>query len=324
MGFCPRCGKTTEQQFCNDCLRELHPLITKIKNVSVTMCPICLRTLNKAAWSKRDVQKFVEHNLEKAISFAPGARIDEVLLEPVALEPGKQELQLTIAGSADPEGATYEEYYSVPILIQGNRCKECERAANTYFTGILQLRRPNDIVQHEIERLLGSFATSVKDVTGGIDYYVSDHRVLQNVARQVHSQFGGELTVRAQHFSYDSLASKNLYRVNACLRLPPYWKGSLVQAGTKLVLISNMGKLLKGVDIMTGKVVSAPCNNEYQVFPLVETSIVTVRPTITVLDPETFQTIPVQNQREEWKTLQPGALVHVSNVDDQLYLVHPL
>lgn len=320
MSFCPRCGKPTEHQFCLDCLRQLHPLIKNIKPITVVMCPVCLKTFVRSAWIKRDLQEVVERQTERSIVFAQGARIDGMVLEPVAPEPGKQELQLTVFGSADG-GEAYEEFYVVPIMIQGNRCTECERLANTYFTGILQLRRPNDTVSHEIEKQLGKTLSGVKDVTGGIDYYVTDHRVLQNVARAVHAQFGGELSVNAQHFSYDSLASKNLYRVNALLRLPKYWKGSLIHTGAKYMYVTSMGKVLKGIDVLTGKTTSAPSSNDYQEVPQHTTSIVTTRPSVTILDPETFQTIAIANERDEWKDLQPGDKVSVAMLEQGVVIV---
>ena len=279
--------------------------------------------MSRSSWTRKSLQELVEKELERAVDFAMGARIDGILLEPVSIEPGKQEVQLTVIGSADSDAPSYEEYYTVTVLIQGNRCTECEHQANTYFTGIIQLRRPNETVQHEIERLLGKSLTDVKDVTGGIDYFVADHRILQNVARQVHDLFGGELTIRAQHFSYDRTTSKNLYRVNACIRLPKFWKGSVIQAGLKLFLIMNMGRSLKGVDLNTGKILSVPCKNEYPEYSTVQTTIVTTRPVITVLHPETFQTVPIANERanEAWRTLLPGSTVTIANVDEQLYLV---
>ncbi len=285
------------------------------------MCPSCTRTINRTTWGRLPIQTIVEKALEKSLSFAANARIDGVIVEPVDPEPGKQLLQLTVNGSADVDEEAYDEFYEVPILIQGILCPECQNQKNQYFTGILQLRRPNESVQLEIERLLGKALTNVKDVTGGLDYYVSDHRILQNVARAVHNEFGGSLTVRAQHFSYDNLASKNLYRVNACLRLSKFWKGSVVEASTRLLLITNMGRLLKGIDLETSKVVSVPCHIEYPEVPLHETSIVTTRPQITVLDPETYQTVAISNQAHDIGEILPGAKVLVAAHEGNLYLV---
>lgn len=323
MGFCPRCGTETEHQFCNACLRELHPLIKKIGHIGMTMCPSCLRVMDKGIWSNKKMQDVVERTAERAISYNQGVRIDGVVLEELECAPGEQDLQLNVIGSADAEGESYEEYYEAKVYVQGNRCTDCDHQANTYFTGILQLRRPNDVVQTEIERQLGKALTDAKDVTGGIDYYVTSHHILQNIVRAVHTQFGGELTIRAQHFSYDAQASKNLYRVNACLRLPKFWKGSLVRTGIKLMRITNMGKVLKGVDIETGKAFSAPCKNEYPEFPLIKTTVVTTRPQLTVLDPETYQTVTVKNgSRAEFKELEAGAEITVAYVDDMLYIVN--
>lgn len=322
MGFCPRCGKKTEHQFCEACLRELHPLITNVKPVQLILCPNCSRTYTKNAWTTKPLQDALERQLDKNIEYSLNSRIDEVVVEQASIEPGKQMIQVTVIGSADSEGESYEENYEIIVLIEGRRCTQCEHLANTYFTGIIQLRRPNEEVQAAIERNLGKAMSSVKDVIGGIDYFVTDHRILQNVARKVHEEFGGELTIRAQHFSYDSLKSKNLYRVNACIRLPKFWKGSLIQAGTKLFFITNMGKRLKGIDIKTGKQLSASCKNEYLFFDLQETSVVTTRPSISVLHPETFQTVPIMNERDEWKQANPGDTVTVAIINEQVYMVH--
>ncbi len=275
---------------------------------------------NKNQWTNRGLQEIAERAVERAIVFANGAHIHGVVLEPVTPEPGKQILQLTVIGSAD-EGEAYEEYYEIPTIIQGQRCTTCERLANTYFTGILQLRKPNETVSHEIERRLGTALSAVKDVTGGIDYYVTDHRILQNVARAVHDMFGGELTVRAQHFSYDNLASKNLYRVNACLRLPKFWKGDVIWSGTKLVKILSMGRLLKCKDLMSGKILSLPCKNEYGTYPTTTTSVVTVRPKITILEPETYQTVSLAVELAEFKDIVQGQQITIVEKDGEYFLV---
>jgi NMD protein affecting ribosome stability and mRNA decay len=315
MSFCPRCGNpaTTGGTFCEACLREHYPLIESVKRVEAILCPSCSRTYSKNTWGTSALQNLIERQLERAISFRQGARIEGIIVEPVEPQPGKQTLQLVVTGTADADAENaYDEYYETNILVHGQLCTECQRLKNQYFTGILQLRRPNDEVQYEIERLLGRALTNAKDVTGGIDYYVSDHRILQNVARAVHDRYGGDLTIRAQHFSYDNLASKNLYRVNACLRLPKYWTGSVLQAASKVIWVKSMGRALKGVDLRTGKNISVPFHLEYPEYTLQRTTVVTTRPSITILEPETYQTVPIMNSDlASWRELKQGAPVIV-------------
>ena len=286
------------------------------------MCPSCSRTYTKNIWGKIPLQGLLEKQLERSITFNQYARIEGVIVEPVNPEPGKHTVQLSVIGTADAEDEeTYDEYYETDILVHGQLCTECQRFENQYFTGILQLRRPNEEVQYEIERLLGRALTNAKDVTGGLDYYVSDHHILQNVVRAVHNKFGGDLTIRAQHFSYDNLTSKNLYRVNACLRLPKYWTGSVLQAGNKLLLIANMGRSLKGIDLETGKQAGVPFHIDYPEYQLKTVSIVTTRPQITILEPETYQTVAIMNPSPLWDSFVPGTRVVVVETPKGHFLV---
>lgn len=325
MSFCPRCGKPSKHKFCQECLREHHPLITQIKRVELTMCPSCSRTFTKNTWGNTSLQSLLEKGLERSITFGQYARIEGVIVEPIDPIPGKQTVQLSVIGTADSdEEDTYDEYYETDVLVHGQLCTECQRLKNQYFTGIIQLRRPNDAVQYEIERLLGRALSDAKDVTGGIDYYVTDHHILQNVIRAVHNQFGGDLTIRAQHFSYDRLASKNLYRVNACLRLPKYWTGSVLQAGSKLVLVNGMGRSLKCMDLETGKHVAVPFHIDYPEYPQHATRIVTTRPSVTVLEPETYQTVAVMNPLPQWEHLAPDADVTIVETPQGYFLVGEL
>lgn len=322
MSFCPRCGKPSKQKFCQDCLREHSPLIEDIKRVELIMCPECARTYTKNIWGKLPLQGLLEKQLERSITFNQYARIEGVIVEPMDIEPGKQTVQISVIGTADAEDEdTYDEYYETDILVHGQLCTECQRLKNQYFTGILQLRRPNEEVQYEVERLLGRALTNVKDVTGGLDYYVSSHHILQNVVRAVHNKFGGDLTIRAQHFSYDNLTSKNLYRVNACLRLPKYWKGSVLQAGSKLFHIVSMGRSLKGLDLETGRQASVPFHIDYPEYPLQAATIVTTRPQLTILEPETYQNVAIMNSLPQWESFAPGTKVVVVETPRGFFLV---
>lgn len=286
------------------------------------MCPSCSRTYTKNTWGNNALQSLLEKQLERSITFNQYARIEGVIIEPVDPEPGKQTVQLSVVGTADAEDEdTYDEAYETDILVHGQLCTECQRLKNQYFTGIIQLRRPLEEVQYQIERLLGRALSDAKDVTGGIDYYVTDHRILQNVVRAVHNQFGGELTIRAQHFSYDRLKSKNLYRINACLRLPKYWTGSVLQAGSKLFKVVTMGRSLKGIDLETGRHASVPFHIDYPEYVQQQTRIVTTRPSVTVLDNETYQAVAVMNPLPEWEHLATDALVNVIETPHGFYLV---
>ena len=303
-------------------MRQLHPLVKKINPVRLTMCPGCYRLQTSGGWLRKELQEAVQRALQRNMTLTQGAVVESVVVEEVAAEPGHQTVQLTVIGSPDGHSQTYEEYYEVLIAIQGNRCPECEHQKNQYFTGIIQLRNPTDEVAAEIERMLGRALTSVKDVTGGIDYYVSEHKFVQSVARAVHERFGGELTIRAQHFSYDSLTSKNLYRVNSCLRLPKFNRGSVIDTGARLMRITSMGKLLKGIDIRTGKSFSAPCRNDYPLYPIFETTVVSNSPSLSILDPDDYSTVPVVNEAIiNRHDLQPGQTVAITRVEERYYIL---
>lgn len=128
---------------------------------------------------------------------------------------------------------------------------------NGYFEGILQLRNPNKEVLEatlkEIEKKGDVSIAKIKKVSNGTDIYISSQRFLRNLGAKLQKQFGGQFTISKKLFTKHRLTSKEVYRVNALLRLPNFKKGDVINYKGDKIKIIGIQKKVFAKDIKTGK-----------------------------------------------------------------------
>ena len=114
--------------------------------------------------------------------------------------------------------------YDIPGRFLTTICPKCAKAGATYFEGILQIRNPKkevtDFIQREIEsaKKRGVHATGIKEVKGGVDYYLSSIKYLRKIGRELKRRFPGELKESPKLFSRNRQTSKAIYRLNVLFR----------------------------------------------------------------------------------------------------------
>ncbi|MAG72186.1 MAG: hypothetical protein CL471_18130 [Acidobacteria bacterium] len=128
---------------------------------------------------------------------------------------------------------------------------------NGYFEGILQLRNSNEEVLEAtlkaIEKKGNVSVAKIKNVTNGIDIYISSQRFLRNLGAKLQKQFGGQFTISKKLYTKHRLTSKEVYRVNALLRLPNFKKGDIIKyKGDEIKILAMKKKVLAKV-LKTGK-----------------------------------------------------------------------
>jgi nonsense-mediated mRNA decay protein 3 len=126
-----------------------------------------------------------------------------------------------------------------------------------YYEGILQLRNPKERVIRRIRELTegkgGVWISEEKKVRGGIDFYLSDQRFLQNLGRVLQKEFGGELKKSNRLYGTSRETSKLVYRVFILLRMPEFEKGQIIEYRGNKIRIVGFGKKIFARDIKTGK-----------------------------------------------------------------------
>lgn len=252
-------------------------------------------------------------------------------LEPFEFIPRKKEKKAIVA-HVKTEG----EAHTVQATIAYRQCDYGEKKKSNYFEGILQLRNMDErilpFVHQQLDLLSkkGVFVTKTSEQSNGIDIYLTDKNAIQHLARRIQQNYGGEVKISPQLFSHDYLSSKDIYRVNAFVKLPDYTIGSVISYSKpksleqkKYLKVTKMGKLVFGYNLETAKQESFKPGlvKEISLQDTVTTSVMAVFPRLTVMNPEDYQEAIVMNAEVLMRTYEPGDEVVVSFTDKGALLV---
>ncbi|GAF87336.1 unnamed protein product [marine sediment metagenome] len=129
--------------------------------------------------------------------------------------------------------------------------------AGNYYTGILQLRNPNDdavrLIRDLAEKRKDFLITKEAKVPGGIDFYVTDNSFLVALGKKVKVKFGGDMKISKKLFSKDRQTSRLVYRVNVLVRIPWYKRGDVIKIGSKEYKVKSLDKGVTIIDLKTQK-----------------------------------------------------------------------
>ena len=132
-----------------------------------------------------------------------------------------------------------------------------------------------------------------------MDIDISDQKKIQNMGHALQKNFGGILKVSPRIFTKDFSTSRDVYRVNVFYEAPKYKKGDVVKIGKKLIAVTSSRDNLSGFDVASGKKVTVDMKNkEYSVLEQYESTVSKTHPHIEIIDPESYQSVPVKNHRE--------------------------
>jgi len=226
-----------------------------------------------------------------------GKRLTKIMFseDTVPWGPGQvQEIPVLAATKKD-------ETLEIPLQLSITTCRACGRQGGQYFEGVLQLRNPS---REAINRLYahvdalsdrGVFINKESKEKNGIDFYLTSQKHLQTIAKKLQKEFGGNLNVAAQLFTRDRQTSKDVFRVNAVLTLPPFTRGDVVLIHGRPVHITSMGKSVSGIDVESRRKVSIDSRRlqEISILKKRRAKVLTTHPKPTVLHPDTFEQIPL-------------------------------
>jgi len=170
-----------------------------------------------------------------------------------------------------------------------------------YFEGILQLRNPSqeviDFIESKLKKHHERFSISkIVEQKLGLDLYITNNRYMQRLANDLQKNFGGILKKSPHLFSRNRQTSKNIYRVNICLRFYDFKKEDVIKINKKYIKITNIGKKISGTDLEQNKRVSFKIEEDVEILKKYETTICKIKPDIEVLHPETYQGVQVENK----------------------------
>jgi NMD protein affecting ribosome stability and mRNA decay len=210
--------------------------------------------------------------------------------------------------------------FTVPAKLEFTYCESCAKKQGQYFEGTIQLRNVNDEIMGFIDKYLqanDAFASGIKQVKAGYDMNISDQRKLQTLGHQLKKTFGGTLKVSIRQFTQDKQTSRQIYRVSALYEGPKYGKGDVIRTEKGLFLLTNVSEKISAVDLKSGKKLTIEVGDkDVDVLPKMEARVTKVYPHVEVLDPESFQNVPIKNKTEA----KIGEKVKIVNDNGLFYL----
>ena len=170
-----------------------------------------------------------------------------------------------------------------------------------YFEGILQLRNPSqeiiDFIENKLKKHADKFNISkIVEQKLGLDLYITNKKYMQRLANDLQKNFGGIIKKSPHLFSRNRQTSKDIYRLNICLKFYDFKKDDVIKADKRYIKITNIGKKISGINLEQNKRVSFEFPDDVEILKRYNTSVCKIKPNIEVLHPETYQSVPVKNK----------------------------
>lgn len=316
MDFCPRCGdRGTRGALCAACAGA-EQQIRFGKDITITICTTCHRSMTKNHWTAfTEPTAAVERAIRMSMPMLEKVEIDDTGI-PVLSGPGIKK-ESTIRATLD--GAAYE----LPARVVTTLCPQCSKRHTQYYEGILQLRNPHSLVVEFINAEVakqtdkGIAISKAVPVEGGMDFYITSQRYVQLLGKKLKQHFGGTLKVNASIFTRSRQTSKDLYRVNVLYAPPAYAVDDVVDAGGVPILVRNLRNTPTGLNLATGKRCQLP-RDVGDVLPQQKSRVLKVTPRIEVMDPATYQSMPIANAI--LPEVKNGEKVKVVSLNGKLYV----
>ncbi len=200
------------------------------------------------------------------------------------------------------------------VKVEKTLCKDCSIKKSKRYDGILQIRGIKEsgkfnMIDDLINKVVlgtNGFITKKKQVKDGVDYYITPIKSIRKAAFELHKRFGGIIELNEELVTRDSLKSRDVYRVNAIVRLPRFKVGSVIVKKSnkvnnvmnklnRVVLITGLKNKIVGIDLRTGHRVFIDFKEEgdYEELMVFESEVVNVirgkgKTRVEVLNPEDY------------------------------------
>jgi len=174
------------------------------------------------------------------------------------------------------------------------------RENSKYFEGILQIKNSDDYIVEFVHNELakqkpkGIFITKQTITKNRADFFITDQTYMKRLAVKLQKEFGGKISLNPKLFSKNRQSGKELYRLTILLELPKLKKNEVIVVDDKLYKISSLQQKINVQDFK-GKKTSFPYK-DHEVLEKQETRITKTYPEIEVIDPDTYQSMPVKNK----------------------------
>lgn len=306
---CIKCGKRSEEIYCEECYLEERPLIKSYKKINFVKCSECGRHLYRNMWVKDRIKDLIKESL------IFDSRIE---IDGLDYELNRNEIIVTINASHGKQ--KIKQSFSLPLNLVNKMCEDCSKKGQ-YFEAILQLREPREdiirFIEREVEKQKNVFINEKQKVIGGIDFYLTSNKFAKKLGRKLQQNFGGELKISPRLHSKDKHTGKELYRLSVLFRSLGLRRGDIVSFDNKIIRVKGFAKKITGIDIINNKkVIIDYAKKKPELLEIYEAMVSKTFPSLEVIHPQTYQNVRVENLQ---KTTQKKLKVVIHN--DKIYAI---
>ncbi len=336
---CFRCGKRDAviDGLCRECYLETHHLLKVPEYMDMQVCLHC-GAVSRDGRKWQDGESTAELIKDLALSgvrsgMVRGARLLDTEATLRERDPYTYELHGTISLAIGP--FTAEEEFESTIRLKGATCPACSRLNGNYYEAIIQVRATGrDMSEDEkrrarefIWRRVGDaaegnrniFLAKERDVHGGIDFYISHAGTAKSSARELSTEFDGEMTESRKLSGRRN--GEDFYRFTYLVRVPEFGKGDFVRyKGRYFTIASSSGKGWKlrslegGMDVKIRKNDSKDLRFAGRKEDAREAIVLSHgEGEVQVMDPFTYRTVSLRYRGRKKKT------VKVIRIDGEIY-----
>jgi nonsense-mediated mRNA decay protein 3 len=320
---CIQCSKEAKNAvLCHECFQKKHTALKKYTEHTLLICPRCQSYKYQKQWKPAKPNALKESVLAHC----------NFLIQPDAID--IEFLHMTIEGIVETGTAVLRiettvdsqklfEEFEFPVRVKKVLCDRCGKLKTEYYEGILQLRGENKNILEKADAYIlkdalsaekkNVFITQREEAKNGFDYYYTKQQYLPVIMNKLVEVFGATAKTHAELFSKSRETSKDVYRVNASVRLPLYCVGAVVVCGRKTLQIVKMGKQITALDLKNWTNTSIDAKKiENVVLPeeFKKVQVVKTYPHLEILHPETYQAIAVENS---FKTDEKEVFIAIIN-----------
>ncbi len=336
---CIQCGKTIEQEnavLCMSCFSKKHTCLKSYQEHTLLICESCGSYKYQKEWKHpKPKEKAIQEAVLQHCHFKiqPDAIDFDIKVKEEHGKVQKGTVALRTETTIDEQKLIEEHEF--PIKVKQTICDKCIRAKTEYFEGILQLRGENkEVLQKAHEFILqemrranekGVFVTKIEEVTNGIDYYVTKQQYLPIITNKLVEKFGAMGKTHGELYTKNRQTSKDVYRVNASVRLPAYEVNTIVEYEKKYIKLTNIGKQLQGINLKNGKRTTIDEKARMKICATPETfrrvQVTKEYPDVEVLHPETYQSVKVENSEIYGKGEKKNKEIFVAVIEEKVWIV---
>lgn len=250
--ICIKCGTESKlyRNLCSNCFKKTYSFSSVPELINISICPSCNARLKSKHWE--DSSSFVSAVKDSISDLVKIENdISDSFLDIKTEILDSHNIKAIIDCRINFDDLEFSENHHAKARIKYEQCDVCSKMAASYYTAIIQIRgdkrelmeeevnRCFDIVEDAIGKIQNedksTFVSKIEKPRGGYDIYLSDQNTAKNIARLLHSNFGGTMTTSSSLVGQKD--GKETYRMTYLVRFPSYRDGDIIDFDRNIFFI---------------------------------------------------------------------------------------